>query len=139
MGIAICSNCFNEKDKCNCEHKWFVDIDEGILECIKILNKKGYKTIACCESHTPYDNMYIFFNGNFDFGNTIPIPEGFTKQRKRQIIEHLYGRNCTNFEEEKEKHLAILLEWCNGLRDLNEVKDERQHKYMRGKDMPSLW
>lgn len=122
----VCPKCFYTLDKCKCTsfphyNIWW--IDKGIQEHVRVLNEKGYKTQYSCESHTPQDNLYIMFYNKYDFGNTLPVPEGFKCKNNVNTIEHVYGKDSKTrkkmtkeeFETEKRKHLDVLLEWCKSL------------------------
>ena len=72
--MYICSNCW--KQKCNCNKSNYIEIDEGMVDIICKLNKKGYQTLNCCEGHINSCGIctYIQFKTVYDFKN---IPNGF--------------------------------------------------------------
>ena len=65
--------------KCPICGEWDVDmipVDVNIVECVSILNRKGFKTKFCCEGHGEKStNAYIMFEDNsiIQFFNTLPI------------------------------------------------------------------
>lgn len=111
----VCSTCF--KQRCNCENKTLIQIDQKMASIIKMLNKKGYKTVYCCESHYKYSlSLYIFFSN--DYFSDVEIPEGF-KYKDKCIIEHIItNKNRNNedkFNAEKQYYINILKEWVKTL------------------------
>lgn len=119
----VCPYCWNTLDMCTCElfppyHLIF--IDKNIQEHIRILNEKGYRTMACCEGHrTRCINTYISFPE--DYFNEVGTPEGFKYDKKRRTITYTYSQKLTgeSMEKLKEKKLAILLEWVKSLPNRN--------------------
>lgn len=112
----VCPKCFNQVNKCTCEiyPPWqLIMIDERMQEIIRTLNKKGYHTCSCCETHYYNSlNMYVTFVMDYD----ITPPEGFTYGKKSHAIEHLIReQDKENFELEKTKYLEILTTWANQL------------------------
>lgn len=118
----VCPRCYYTMDKCTCDIEAYpnycaVMIDKGMQEQIRILNKKDYFTLYCCESHDAKDTIYIKFRDKFGLGKSIDVPSGFELDKKNNQIEYSYDKNITQeeFEKEKEKQLAILLDWCKSL------------------------
>lgn len=117
----VCPYCWYTLDKCTCDlfppyHLIF--IDKNIQEHIRILNEKGYRTIACCEGHMNVCiNTYISFADNYF--NDIGTPEGFKHDKKRRIITYTYSTKLEEkeMEELKKEKLETLLKWCKGLPD----------------------
>ena len=120
----VCPYCWNTLDNCTCElfppyHLMF--IDRNIQEHIRILNEKGYRTIACCEGHkTVCVETYVAFGQDFFEG--IDMPKGFKYHKKRRVIHHSYSAKLTEeqLEDKKKESLAVLLEWCKNLPNRNE-------------------
>lgn len=53
----------------------YEEIDENIREVIKILNNKGYSTIACCEGHWNEDyNRYL---GGYILFDVTKVPKNY--------------------------------------------------------------
>jgi hypothetical protein len=91
-------------------------IDKNIQEHIRILNEKGYRTTACCESHMKIClNTYITFVDNYFEGKD--IPDGFRYDKKRRMVTCSYSTKLTKekMEELKMEKLKTLLEWCKDL------------------------
>ena len=115
----VCPYCMNTLDNCTCDlfppyHLIF--IDKNIQEHIRILNKKGYRTTACCEGHKEVCiTTYIAFAKNYF--DDIGIPNGFKYNKKRKMIAYTYSTKLTEekMEELKKENLKTLLEWCNSL------------------------
>ena len=125
----VCPNCWKQIQSCTCEFypPWtLIMIDKNIQDVVRILNQKGYTTIACCESH--YDNntnLYVAFNMRY---NNISLPEGFVYAKGKTIISYSFKkeerktREC--FENIKAEKLKILLEWAQLLPE-NPMKFKR--------------
>jgi len=69
-------NCYNKVENCECTQQNIAEIDDLISETIQILNKKGYKTTACCSGHN-YDvndisRTYILFKYDYNFSHLPP-------------------------------------------------------------------
>lgn len=78
----MCGECFETFDPnlsrcphCGCGNKYqFFDIDNGMIPIIQQLNRKGYKTVMCCEGHTDrqgfksykHIGIQILFNKQYD-------------------------------------------------------------------------
>ena len=115
----VCPYCWNTLDNCTCDlfppcHAIF--IDKNIQEHIRILNEKGYHTMACCEGHrTVCLNTYIAFTDDY-FVDT-ELPEGFEWDKKRRIITYTYSMKLTveRMQELKREKLGTLLKWCKSL------------------------
>lgn len=120
----VCPNCFHTLDDCECELRPYslIMIDNGIQEHIRTLRNKGYITTGCCESHEDICiSIYISFNINYGFGTTIPLPEGFKFNKKKNAIIYDFNRKLSREEVETEKKnkLDALLEWCKNLPNNN--------------------
>lgn len=119
----VCPYCWNTLDNCTCKlfppyHLIF--IDKNIQEHIRILNRKGYLTTACCEGHRKVCiNTYIAFADNY-FKDT-GTPEGFKYDKKRRMVTFTYSMKLTKkkMEELKKEKLETLLEWCKSLPSRN--------------------
>ncbi len=126
----VCPKCFNQLNKCVCKFyppRDLINIDKDIQEHIRILNQKGYKTENCCAGHLysykkSITEIYIDFVNWAELPN---IPDGFKKDKNRNIIRHLFiTRNLTDeeFERERQNKLDNLLKWCNELPEFNRNK-----------------
>lgn len=115
----VCPFCWNTLDNCTCElypSYYLVLIDKNIQKHIRILNKKGYRTTACCEGHKEIClNTYIAFTT--DYFKDMELPNGFKYNKKRKVIEYIYPRKLTESEMEsiKKEKLEVLLKWCENL------------------------
>ena len=124
------------------------NIDDDIKPIIKMLNEKGYKTIASCSGHPSarrkddryrdgirYGKLYsgarIVFDKDYDLPN---VPEGWTKKIMEEdhrigiyvvaprfkIIDGLPEKNYTNW---KRRYMRSLEKWANELPKVGEVKE----------------
>lgn len=115
----ICPYCWNTLDNCTCDlfpPYHLIYIDKNIQEHIRVLNEKGYRTTACCESHMDICiNTYIAFADNY-FTHT-DTPDGFKYDKKRRMVTYTYSTKLTEekMEELKKEKLETLLEWCKSL------------------------
>lgn len=86
------------------------DIDVGMREIIRVLNDKGYETVACCEGHwkekyNRYVGMYIYFKEPILF----PIIEGYKNDKKNTKNGHYYTRKnkkCHYWVEPRYKRMS---------------------------------
>lgn len=115
----VCPNCFEQIDKCKCKSlPWnLIQIDIGIQETVRELNKKGYRTVYCCESH--YDtslSIYVLFDKRYSFK---ALPKGFKISNFRGLpkVEHIIKNNDDkkSFNEEKVKYLKHFTDWAKSL------------------------
>lgn len=119
----VCPYCWNTLDGCTCDlfppyHLIFVD--KNIQEHIRLLNKKGYRTTACCEGHRETCiNTYIAFADDYFKG--VSTPEGFKYNKKKRIITYTYSMKLkkNKMEEIKKEKLTELLKWCKELPSRN--------------------
>lgn len=103
---------------CKCCKTKLIQIDPNIAEAIRILNKKGYKTSYCCESHTLFkkiDDAYILFDNDVRWLSSLIrsdlpfgwyIDTGFLK-RDRFAIRAEYN--------DSKDYLFDLLKWAESL------------------------
>jgi hypothetical protein len=119
----VCPYCWNTLDNCTCKlfpPYHLIYIDKNIQEHIRILNEKGYRTMACCEGHKDVCiNTYIAFANNYF--KDIDTPEGFEYDKKRRIITYTYSAKLEEkeMEELKKEKLKTLLNWCKSLPNRN--------------------
>lgn len=118
-----CLNCLTTEQHCKCEHKKNITLlDDNMIDIITILNKKGYKTKFCCESH-PYQympNLYVMFQKDISCQKD-NIPESFhiDMENKRLI------KICKSIKAKKDG-LKYLLKWCIELPEFNELERESE-------------
>ena len=120
----VCPECFNTIDKCECKLKPYhlIMIDNGIQEHIRTVRAKGYLTTGCCESHDEICLcIYISFDRDYGFGNTIPLPDGFIFNRGKYSVVYNFKKNLLKEEIQaiKKKKLDELLKWCKNLPNNN--------------------
>ena len=118
----VCPNCMNTLDLCICTlfpPYYLIHIDKNIQEHIRILNKKGYRTMYCCEGHNAGSNTYITFS--FDYFSDIGTPKGFKYDKKRRTISYVYSMKLKEetIKKIKTEKLAELLEWIKSLPEIN--------------------
>lgn len=124
------------------------EVDPEIAEDILIMNKKGYKTYACCSSHSEFDtDFYVLFTlpeGKEDMINEVlsTLPEEFmtdpfknldgdrfTSIRVRSsLVVKGVGKNGVEYLSHKEwekrhqEHLKVFHNWVINLMDFNDGK-----------------
>jgi len=112
----VCPKCFQQLNKCTCDifpPYELIMIDEKIQYHIRELNKKGYATWVCCESHGVGEDIYIGLNTTKEMLET-KLPSGF-RFDKGQYIRCSVPRDCENPEEFKDQKLAELKDWIDQL------------------------
>lgn len=117
--INYCLKCFKTESHCKCEQKKsIILLDTNMVDIITILNKKGYETKFCCESH-PYQYMpslYILFQNDMScLKDSIPESFHIDTDNKRLI------KICKSIKAKKEG-LKDLLEWSIKLPDISKLK-----------------
>ena len=118
----VCPYCLYTLNKCKCKvfppHS-LIMIDTGLQHIIRVLNKKGYHTIGCCESH--YGRLSPSLHIIFDTKYNYDMPEGFTKIKEGKGISHDYNLKISkdDWKKEKKKYMEILKEWAENLPDNN--------------------
>lgn len=94
-----------------------IELDPGIAESIKILNDKGYVTVASCSGHNNCKCGYIWI-ANFPNKR---VPNGFTKDKSTAGAGHCirWGSKDNRTELKNMKQLEIkwveLRYWCESL------------------------
>lgn len=113
----VCPYCFCNIEDCTCSSKpqELIQIDRNMQEIIRILNKKGYKTMYCCESHKPTENMYIKFKYDYGFGHELPMPDGFDNIYNGVSFMYVPKTTSKEFAQQKKEHLDSLMDWCEEL------------------------
>lgn len=121
----VCPHCLRRLNDCECKvfpPYYLMMIDAGIQEIIRKLNRKGYKTIGCCESHYGLmsPNINIIFARKYPFN----IPKGFEPIKNGNGIAHEYDQKISkaDWKKEKEKYIHILEKWVDELPELDNVK-----------------
>lgn len=117
----VCPCCFNQLMDCKCNGDLFpmsmIMVDLGVQEAVRILNKKGYRTLDSCEGHSKYSNTYISFRSNYGFGESLPLPDGFGKMKKNHAVSTMYDMSLSDecYELQKKMNLDALLSWAESL------------------------
>lgn len=72
----ICAKCFRIISQCECHQPKTIEIDDSMVDIILCLNRKNYRTEACCGGHPDSEviDVYIGFKRFYDFQT---IPEEF--------------------------------------------------------------
>ena len=116
--MLVCSECFKPKGECNC-NKPFIEIDDEIVDIIRILNEKGYITEFCCAGHIERRifQCYIKFVVPYEFKTK---PRYFKINMKHTIENVVYQKEWEKkTEKEKESHARkvrnSLLKWAVAL------------------------
>lgn len=119
----VCPYCWHKVYECTCyvyPPYSLIMIDENIQEIIRILNNKGYATLACCESHYLESySIYILFSQPYNF----KCPSGFKLSRNGSMISHVFtkaeNKTIETYEKAKAENLNTLLEWSESLPTIN--------------------
>ena len=119
MENYVCPECWNQIQNCTCEFypPWhLVMVDVGVQEIVRTLNKKGYNTTGCCESHFDGNpNLYVAFAQNYDIG----LPEGFSYIKGKMTINYYFKKNelatKEKYEKIKAEKLDTMLTWAKSL------------------------
>lgn len=84
-------------------NKQLVEIDDSIASEIVQLNKKGYRTTACCGGHFGKSTViYVTFDKRYDFP-LMPSGFGYNKKNVIEFIDgdaplDVYERMFSNFQ-----------------------------------------
>lgn len=108
------------------KHCWKSDIDDGIRDIIITLNKKGYKTTACCEGHpervgkNSSSETCIIFAQDYQFAVELPYVgnnKGIVGQYKkgRYYCNTRRGIKLESKESDKKKIITAIREWADRL------------------------
>lgn len=117
----VCPRCLYVLNECKCRvfpPHGLIMIDRKIQHIIRVLNRKGYTTIGCCEGHygsmSPF--LHVIFNREYDYD----LPDGFTEIKNGRGFERKYNLRISaeDYEVEKEKYIKILEDWAEKLPDL---------------------
>ncbi len=125
----VCPYCMYDLDGCQCSSYPYqlIQIDTKILPVIRMLNKKGYRTVSCCAGHMikKADSshcIYIGFAEKYDFA--VPYPYGgiFTQEGilRYEFPENAEGEEGDFIEMIQEEILMDLLEWAESLPEKKE-------------------
>ncbi len=120
----LCLNCLNEEKNCTCKrddpfrYRYYQEIDEEMFDAVRMFNRKGYHTGACCQGSIYETEKIISFNSYISFSDRIidelPIvgidPE-FVKIKRRKkdnsfnaiYFDCTYKIGKTNYDTQKEK------------------------------------
>lgn len=92
--MILCNKCW--KIECNCSRSK-INIDDSIVDTIRILNLKGYETRYCCGGHISKENIllgllpsiYIVFN-KYNCKDIIPfeIGDGWILRKTEYVLEY---------------------------------------------------
>ena len=130
---------------CTCKHcnnkVSLIELDEGIVDMISNLNKKGYDTIFSCEGHIineeNYDLAYVIFEvpdiaDDIFFINRIYknfpshawiINRSFRRLENKSVVE-IYMRDSYAKEDKKRlEALRFLNEFVNVIPNINEIME----------------
>jgi len=147
--MLLCLNCYkvyNQKtiknNMCKVKECYgdVVEVDELFVPVIAELNRKGYRTIACCSSHFDSgshnaQSSYIYFDDEYLFSN---LPKGYMYDQDMYPLVDWEGhghdkRNTIRIQFNKDKNKSFselskdifnnaisVLVWAEGLEELKE-------------------
>ena len=123
--MLLCNKCFKSRKECTCNPttRGFVEIDDEIVEHIRILNEKGYETTNCCAGHIEniWFTPYITFKNKYNFDT---MPELFTYNKRLKGL--YYTNKWEDIKDRKQRQVIatnarnVLLDW---IRDLPSIKE----------------
>lgn len=118
----LCPHCWNEVEKCSCSgYPYFlVQIDVGLQEVVKDLNKKGYFTTATCEGHPENGNNSFYIN--FEKGYHFDLPTGFNWD-DFNVRCTFQGETTEELIRDKEEKLRAFFECVDALPSLLEQEE----------------
>lgn len=92
--MRICVNCW--KQECSCGQNLYENIDDDIVDDIILLNKKGYKTLYCCQGHKEkgFFDMYVMFKAPLN--KHIKPPKDFRIEEYGKLIRRLILTGITD-------------------------------------------
>ena len=112
-----CISCFKTEENCKCKSKeYIILLDNNMVNIISILNKKGYTTKYCCESH-PHEyipNLYVMFWRDMSC---------VFKELPKLFCIDMDGRRLIKVcktQKDKDIGLRDLSEWCVKLSKFSE-------------------
>lgn len=115
----VCPVCYNTLDSCTCKNQpWrLIMIDKNMQEIIRTLNKKGYITTNCCESHYNRTiSIYVQFLDVYEFPN---LPDTFTLSRDKKSVGYRFTakdrKTLEGYEKLKAEKIDIFKKWANDL------------------------
>lgn len=135
MNYLLCLDCFSVYDaeflkypycpKINCDRNTeLIELDELMIEPIKILNQKGYVTEYCCSGHL-YENFlstYIMFNKHY-MPTTLPkdwILDEYNNSIIRYRDSQWKDKKVSQRQKSINKAIQSLLEWSENLENCPE-------------------
>lgn len=115
----LCPECWNEIKKCTCNfYPYFlIQIDAGISEIVKILNKKGYHTAATCEGHLEQNKPWFYISFKEPYG--FELPQGFYWEDNNVRCEYS-GNSLEDLAKDKNKKLKSFTKTVSNLPNLTD-------------------
>ena len=133
--MLVCPICFCPK----CRHnKKKIEIDDDILDTIKILNDKGYKTTYCCAGHVDKSqpiHIYISFDswsivhGLSKLPQTMPNDKWVCYPRHRENHHLVWSKQMTPYYGNS---MYYIVKQANRKKDsaiLAELEEQRKELY----------
>lgn len=108
--MKVCCKCWNAP--CVCKYNDIVDIDDEIYYEVVELNRKGYKTVYCCQGHGGWSifDMYIKFENKI----TCEVPKPLTLDRDKRCIRYCKWSDKTT-DAEIEYARKVFRQWVDDL------------------------
>lgn len=139
-----------------CNHR-FIPIDDLMVESMIILNRKGYKTLFCCQGH-PYEGVnlgHVCFELPIFIDENIPVPKHsyldsddsrVIRANKNKYLEELSSEESKFNANDPKTSIELLksttdfcisiLEWAYNLPEFNRkefIDSDIYQKYVRRK------
>jgi hypothetical protein len=107
--MYICVQCWEEN--CNCNNKKIELIDDNLIDILKNLNKKGYKTKFSCGGHInrKYVYIYILFCKNYSFP---VLPEGYIYKKGLLYYRNSRIKSEKRIQKDIDEKIKTLREWA---------------------------
>ena len=120
----VCPHCFEQISKCKCEvyPQNLLHIDINLQKPIREINKKGYRTLGCCEGHFDKHDTELYIVINLDMDKDFAeLPQGFKSYRQlpssayKIYYEYQSNEDEENFELEKQNSINRLNAWIDAM------------------------
>lgn len=116
----ICPHCYYELTECRCSGYpyYLVQVDKLMVPVVRLLNKKGYITTACCAGHLDDlrgRTIYVAFEKEHEFG--INLPSGAEYAKTGRCVQYRIPDDMTKsqFSHFQSRCIEQFVNWVNNL------------------------